>query len=465
MTNDVMSFEPNRLTGYSESDLINEIRRVVGEFQGEIPNSTQFESVARVSLSLIKSRFGSYAKALEKAGFAYTRRSSISRCKYTPEQVLDNLRKVLSCAGGYQFSLEFYRENGGLFKSRGSIRNILGLSWEDALAKVGAKKRPHVVHVSVHSQRLNFLAKLTTDELLKELDLAWQQIGHCPTRSEFNRFSTQHTASRYEYRFGSWHKAIEALCKTKGMPIPQTLRAWQAKREDLISELQSVQRKHPDVQLTYELYKSNGGSYHIDTFRSRFGGWAKAVEAAGSVPGGYGTTRYTDDELFDDIQRLWEHIGRQPTCNEMRKNGKVHPETYSKRFGSWIKAVHAFCEDRNSDSANNEVPSALPELPSSDDGISQLETKEFSDNVSSVEPATLIIVRKTGRAVPKRLRFCVFVRDNFTCKACGRSPEKHGVSLEADHITPYTNGGETVLENLQALCEDCNRGKSNLWAV
>jgi 5-methylcytosine-specific restriction endonuclease McrA len=36
-----------------------------------------------------------------------------------------------------------------------------------------------------------------------------------------------------------------------------------------------------------------------------------------------------------------------------------------------------------------------------------------------------------------------------------------GVKLEVDHIKPISKGGKTVLNNLQTLCMDCNRGKSN----
>ena len=31
-----------------------------------------------------------------------------------------------------------------------------------------------------------------------------------------------------------------------------------------------------------------------------------------------------------------------------------------------------------------------------------------------------------------------------------------------DHVVPWSLGGETVIENLQVLCEQCNVGKSNL---
>ena len=33
--------------------------------------------------------------------------------------------------------------------------------------------------------------------------------------------------------------------------------------------------------------------------------------------------------------------------------------------------------------------------------------------------------------------------------------------MEADHITPWSKGGKTILENCQMLCLHCNRTKSN----
>ena len=33
--------------------------------------------------------------------------------------------------------------------------------------------------------------------------------------------------------------------------------------------------------------------------------------------------------------------------------------------------------------------------------------------------------------------------------------------MEADHITPWSEGGKTIVENCQMLCKECNRRKSN----
>ncbi len=34
--------------------------------------------------------------------------------------------------------------------------------------------------------------------------------------------------------------------------------------------------------------------------------------------------------------------------------------------------------------------------------------------------------------------------------------------MEADHITPWIEGGKTVPKNCQMLCKECNRRKSDV---
>ena len=66
-------------------------------------------------------------------------------------------------------------------------------------------------------------------------------------------------------------------------------------------------------------------------------------------------------------------------------------------------------------------------------------------------------VQKRESPVPQKLRFEILKRDNFTCQYCGRkAPE---VTLEVDHIEPYSKTKDNSPENLIASCLDCNRGK------
>jgi hypothetical protein len=58
------------------------------------------------------------------------------------------------------------------------------------------------------------------------------------------------------------------------------------------------------------------------------------------------------------------------------------------------------------------------------------------------------------------LRTTILRRDGSRCQMCGASAAD-GATLHVDHVTPVSLGGRTVPENLQALCQSCNLGKSN----
>jgi 5-methylcytosine-specific restriction endonuclease McrA len=51
------------------------------------------------------------------------------------------------------------------------------------------------------------------------------------------------------------------------------------------------------------------------------------------------------------------------------------------------------------------------------------------------------------------------------CEQCGRTPRDHGVRLQVDHKMPQSWGGTNAVDNLQALCEECNRGKKAYYAT
>jgi hypothetical protein len=63
----------------------------------------------------------------------------------------------------------------------------------------------------------------------------------------------------------------------------------------------------------------------------------------------------------------------------------------------------------------------------------------------------------------QRLRFEVLAESEGCCVLCGRSYREHGVAIEVDHIKPRSRFPALALvkDNLQVMCFDCNRGKSN----
>ena len=63
------------------------------------------------------------------------------------------------------------------------------------------------------------------------------------------------------------------------------------------------------------------------------------------------------------------------------------------------------------------------------------------------------------RAFTDSQKLKVYTRQNGVCPICG---ERFQIEqMEADHITPWCEGGKTIEENCQMLCKSCNRRKSS----
>lgn len=74
------------------------------------------------------------------------------------------------------------------------------------------------------------------------------------------------------------------------------------------------------------------------------------------------------------------------------------------------------------------------------------------------QDTTTDVVKIARKPVPRRVRFEVLRRDNFTCRYC-RSTEN---PLTIDHVTPVALGGTDEPANLVACCRDCNIGKASV---
>lgn len=80
--------------------------------------------------------------------------------------------------------------------------------------------------------------------------------------------------------------------------------------------------------------------------------------------------------------------------------------------------------------------------------------------VKKVSTAPKWFVDQERAKMTPALKESIKRRDGYRCKYCGRTMAD-GVSLEVDHIIPVSRGGRSEPSNLQTLCWDCNRGKSN----
>jgi predicted restriction endonuclease len=63
------------------------------------------------------------------------------------------------------------------------------------------------------------------------------------------------------------------------------------------------------------------------------------------------------------------------------------------------------------------------------------------------------------RAFTSSQKRSLYERQKGICLTCREHFEIE--QMEADHITPWAQGGKTELDNGQMLCRDCNRRKSD----
>lgn len=217
---------------------------------------------------------------------------------------------------------------------------------------------------------------------------------------------------------------IFKLTRVSGQPVTD---------EELLADLQRVATLNGKKELSQKRYKELDGAYDTKTYHRRFGTWNKALALVEIKPAN--EINYSDERLFENILTLWQHYGQQPRKAQLASFPSIVSEgPYKRRFSSWMTALEAFVNYANA---------------------SEIEAVE--------ESSTLPKQRKTGRDPSLRLRWKVLQRDRFTCCACGKSPAlAPGVELHVDHIVPWSKGGDTVSENLQTLCSQCNLGKSNV---
>lgn len=183
--------------------------------------------------------------------------------------------------------------------------------------------------------------------------------------------------------------------------------------------------------------------FRADVVTRRFGTWHRAMRAAGLDTIALGK-RYTDEECFENLLTVWTHHGRAPKHREMKyPPSTVGPKAYVLRFATWTKALQAFVDRVNADTTEDAKP---PEEPSE----RVLASKRKS------------VCEADRRDIRLGMRYSVLVRDRFRCVLCGSSPATQTTqNLHIDHVFPVAKGGKTTPENLRVLCEECNLGKGS----
>lgn len=278
----------------------------------------------------------------------------------------------------------------------------------------------------------------SNDEFIDDVKRTASNAGKTTlTTKEYNKLGKYHSSTLIN-RFGSWKTVLElASLGVKGHSFAYTF-----SDDDVIEEIRRVATIFNKETLTRNEYNEYG-KYHSSTLEKRYGSWNRILTLSGMKVNL--NRNYSNEDMFEEIERMWILLGRQPTTTDIKKGiSKFSLNSYARRFGSWRNALQEFVNYINDEDAQKHSSNVQVQEP----------TSETSFGTSQ---------RKTSRDINLRLRFITLQRDKFKCCACGASPAKDpSVELHVDHIIPWSKGGETTIDNLQTLCSKCNLGKSDL---
>ena len=134
-------------------------------------------------------------------------------------------------------------------------------------------------------------------------------------------------------------------------------KAWYMTDEEVLDELRRIAKILNKESVTFEDVRNNSEILAPEVVRRRFGTWASGMERAGLKVSEMYNRRFSDEECFENLLNVWTHYGRQPVYSEMKSSpSEIGPDTYKRRFGGWRKALEAFVSRMNQDENSEGQP-------------------------------------------------------------------------------------------------------------
>lgn len=276
------------------------------------------------------------------------------------------------------------------------------------------------------------------------------------TQKEYTQYG-KYACHTLTNRFGSWNEVL----RRAGLSVEQgrLLKHDYCENDELFFEdIRRVSKITGRTYVTKTEYEKHG-KYSLGQRTKKYGGWDSVLIKAGLERSPFRTgpkRRYSDKELFEELERVWIYLGSQPTFSvfHSKRVSEISAKPYIYRFGSWHKALEAFVSYINSPKENTDDKSKRG---------NKEETKENERNdFTLASKGDNLVIHKTQRQPSNRLKIQVLMRDGNRCRLCGIKCNDGLHNIHFDHIIPWSKGGETTLDNLQVLCEDCNLAKSNI---
>lgn len=298
---------------YSEDELLDALRRVAEQL-GRTPKVEDLRGKKGLPHSATyRLRFGSWKKALSRAGLHGEGNESVG---YNDDELLTHLKRAATILGRAPKADELHTVEG--FPNALTYQNRFG-SWNNALGQAGLGRRGRK-------------PRYTDDGLLDILRRVANDLGRTPTTTELGERDDSPSPATFINRFGSWK---EALGRAALQPGKRGRRRYTD--DDLLKLLKEAAERLGRAPKSSEAAGIKGLPSPL-TYQKRFGSWKESLHKAGLTS--TRKARYSDDELLAALHRVAERLGRTPRIEDMVGMKEFpHPATYRLRFGSWRSAL------------------------------------------------------------------------------------------------------------------------------
>lgn len=164
----------------------------------------------------------------------------------------------------------------------------------------------------------DYKKKLTDEEIIKDIKRVAQELERdYISISTYKEHGGQFSQTAIQGHFGTWKNAL-SIAGLRNERTKSELK--RIKNEDYYSDLQRIAKQLNKDTVLFEEYKQYG-KYAAEYVFSRFKTWDKALLAAGLQPTGFARSRIDEQALFDELERIWTKLGRQPTSTDITRGG------------------------------------------------------------------------------------------------------------------------------------------------
>lgn len=103
-------------------------------------------------------------------------------------------------------------------------------------------------------------------------------------------------------------------------------------RQKLIDDIVRVYNELGKAPLVTEYERF--GHFSISKARTEFGSWRNTLLSCGINPSSDNRKINSDSDIVNELNRLSELLGRNPSYKDIKENSKISPDTFSRRLGS-----------------------------------------------------------------------------------------------------------------------------------